>query len=95
MDLLEEIKADYDLCINNPYEYQKKANSISDLFSLKGRQRRKGDNCPAYVIGKYESSPFVMFGINPDYSPKNNPIEDTEARKSWEDYLNLYLNFFL
>jgi hypothetical protein len=51
MNLLEEIKADYDLCINNPHEYQRKVNSISDLFSLKGRQRLKGDNCPAYIIG--------------------------------------------
>ena len=71
-----------------------KVDSISDLFSLKGRQRLKGDNCPAYVIGKYETSPFVMFGINPGYSHKNNPVEDMEARKSWQDYQNLYLNFF-
>ena len=35
-----------------------------------------------------------MFGINPGYSPKNNPTEDMEARKSWQDYQNLYLNFF-
>jgi hypothetical protein len=94
MNLLEEIKTDYELCINNPHEYQKKVDSISDLFSLKGRQRLKGDNCPAYIIGKYETSPFVMFGINPGYSRKNNPVEDMEARKSWDDYQNLNLNFF-
>jgi hypothetical protein len=35
-----------------------------------------------------------MFGINPGYSHKNNPVEDKEARKSWQDYQNLYLNFF-
>jgi hypothetical protein len=35
-----------------------------------------------------------MFGINPGYSHKNNPEEDMEARKSWDDYQNLYLNFF-
>jgi hypothetical protein len=94
MNLLGEMKADYDLCINYPHEYQKKVDHISDLFSLKGRQRLKGDNCPAYVIGKYETSPFVMFGVNPGYSHKNNPVEDKEARKSWQDYQNLYLNFF-
>jgi hypothetical protein len=94
MNLLEEIKADYDLCINNPHEYQRKVDSTSDLFSLKGRQRLKGDNCPAYIIGKYETSPFVMFGINPGYSHKINPVEDLEARKSWDDYQNLLLNFF-
>jgi hypothetical protein len=94
MNLLGEMKADYDLCINYPHEYQKKVDHISDLFSLKGRQRLKGDNCPAYVIGKYETSPFVMFGVNPGYLHKNNPVEDKEARKSWQDYQNLYLNFF-
>jgi hypothetical protein len=94
LHLLEEIRAEYDLCINNPYEYQRKVDSISDPFSLKGRQGLKGDNCPVYVIGKYDTSPFVMFGINPGYSQKNNPVEDMEARKSWEDYQNLYLNFF-
>jgi len=35
MNLLEEIKADYNLCIYNPQEYQRKVNSISDLFSIK------------------------------------------------------------
>jgi hypothetical protein len=36
-----------------------------------------------------------MFGINPGYSPTNNLKEDIEARKSWEHYQKLYLNFFL
>ena len=72
MNLLEGMKEDYDLCINHPQEYQRKVDYISDLFSLKGRQGFKGDNCPSYVIGKYETSPFVMFGINPAYSSKNN-----------------------
>lgn len=94
MNLLEEIKAEYDLCINNPNEYQKKVDSVSDMFSLRGRQRLKADNCPVYVIGKYETSPYVMFGINPGYSQKNNPVEDMEARKSWEAYQRLYMNFF-
>jgi hypothetical protein len=35
-----------------------------------------------------------MFGINPGYSRKNNPVEDMEARKSWDDYRNLNLKFF-
>jgi hypothetical protein len=95
LNLLEEIKADHDLCINNPHEYQQKVDSISNLFSLRGRQRLKGDNCPVYVVGKYQSTPFVMFGINPGYSPINNPQEEIEARKSWEHYQKLYLNFFL
>jgi hypothetical protein len=81
MSLLEEIKADYDLCINNPYEYQKKVDTISNLFSLKGRQRFKGDYCPVYVFGKYHLTPFVMLGINPGFSSKNSPVEDKEAKK--------------
>jgi hypothetical protein len=35
-----------------------------------------------------------MFGINPGYSPINNPKEEIEARKSWQHYQKLYLNFF-
>jgi hypothetical protein len=94
LHLLDEIKAEYDLCINNPYEYQKKVDSISDLFSLKGKNRLKGSYCPVYVFGRYQSTPFVMLGINPGFSSRNSPVEDKEARKSWEDYQNLYLNFF-
>ena len=48
MDILEEIRSDYWLCINKPQEYQQKVDSISDLFSLKRRQRLKGDNCPVF-----------------------------------------------
>jgi hypothetical protein len=95
LDILKETKAEYDLCINNPLEYQLKVDAISDLFRLKGRQRLKGDNCPAYIIGKYHLAPFVLFGINPGYSFINNPKEDQEARKSWKHYQDLYLNFFL
>ena len=37
------------------------------------------DHCPMMALG----------------SPINNPKEDAEARKSWEHYQDLYLNFFL
>ena len=94
MHLLEEIRAEYDLCISNPYEYQKKVDSVSDLFSLKGKQRLKDNYCPVYVFGRYQLTPFVMLGINPGFSSKNSPVEDKEARKSWEGYQSLYLNFF-
>jgi hypothetical protein len=55
------------------------------LFSLKGRQRLKGDYCPVYIIGKYETSPFIMWGIIPGFKSKNSPVEDKDARKSWQD----------
>jgi hypothetical protein len=94
LNLLEEIRAEYDLCINNPLEYQKKVNSISDLFSLNAKQRLKWEYCPVYVVGRYQATPIVMLGINPGISLKNSPVEDMEARKSWDVYQNLYLNFF-
>ena len=47
-----EIRSDYWQYINKPQEYQQKVDTISDLFSLKGRQRLKGDNCPVYVVVK-------------------------------------------
>ena len=87
-DLLEEIKAEYDLCINKPEKYQQKVDRISSLFSLSGKKRLKAEICPVYLFGKYRLTPFVIFGIN-------SPIEDQEARRSWKHYQDLYLNFFL
>jgi hypothetical protein len=94
LQLLEETRAEYYLCINDHQKYQAKVDAISNLFHLSGRQRLKGDNCPVFVVGKYNKTPIVMFGLNPGYSLKNNPVEDQEARRSWEHYQNLYLNFF-
>ncbi|MGA9843220.1 MAG: hypothetical protein WBQ25_12980 [Nitrososphaeraceae archaeon] len=94
-DLLQEIKSEYELCINKPREYQQRVDYISKLLSLKGGKILRGDNCPVYIVGRYQSAPFVMFGINPGYSQINNPKEDAKARKSWEHYQHLYLNFFL
>jgi hypothetical protein len=37
-DLLEEIEAEYDLCINKPEEYQQKVDRISSLFFSKGKR---------------------------------------------------------
>ena len=79
MQLQEEIKAEYNLCINDPEKYQANVDAVSNLFHLTGRQRLKGDNCPVFVVGNYDKTPIVMFGINPGYSPKNNPTEDAEC----------------
>jgi hypothetical protein len=65
LHLLEEIEAEYSLCINNPLEYQRKVDIISNLFHLTGRQRLKGDNCPVFVVGKYEKTPIVNVWIKP------------------------------
>jgi hypothetical protein len=94
LDLLQEVRDEYELCIKRPAEYQKKVDSISDMFHLRGRNRLKGDNCPVYFVGKFEEASIIMFGLNPGYSSKNNPREELEARQSWHHYHNLYLNFF-
>ena len=49
-DLLEEIEAEYDFCINKPEEYQQKVDCISSLFSLKGKNKLKAD---MFMVRKY------------------------------------------
>jgi hypothetical protein len=92
--LLKEIRNEYQDYAQFPVEYEKKVDSISNLFGLRNKNRLKSDYCPVFVIGKYKTAPIIFFGINPGYSPKNSPVEENEASKSWEHYQNLYLNFF-
>ena len=94
MDLLQEARDEYELCINRPAEYQKKVESISDMFHLRGKNRLKGDNCPVYFVGKFEGASIIMFGLNPRYASTNNPKEKLEERQSWQYYQNFCLNFF-
>jgi len=84
------MKAEYHFCINQPEEYRKKVDAISDLFHLstaKGN-RLKSNDCPVYIVG--HSNEYILVGLNPGYSAVNNPIEEIEARKSWEHYLDFY-----
>jgi hypothetical protein len=78
----------------NPTEPENKVDLISKMFKLRGKNRLKSDNCPVYIVGKFQTAPIIMFGVNPGYSHKNNPTENAEARKSWRNYQNLYLNFY-
>ena len=94
MDLLQEVRDEYELCVKRPAEYQKKVDSISDMFHLRGKHRLKGDNLPVYFVGKFEEASIIMFGLNPGNFSTNKPREEHEARKSWHHYQNLYLNFF-
>jgi hypothetical protein len=89
LELFDEIKLDYKLCINESYEYKRKVNSISELLFLKGNKRLIYTDCPVFVVGKYETAPIVKFGINPGYSSKNNP---TRIEKQ-EFHGNITLNF--
>ncbi len=91
---MDEIKTEYDFCIQQPYEYKRKVNSIYDLLLLKGNKRLIDTDCHVFIVGNYEIAPVVMFGINPGYSSKNNLTEDREARISWKHYLQLYKNFY-
>ncbi|MGB9169298.1 MAG: hypothetical protein WCB31_10265 [Nitrososphaeraceae archaeon] len=91
---MDEIKTEYELCIKEPHEYERKVNSISNLLHLKGNKRLIDTDCPVLIVGNYEIAPIVMFGINPEYSSNNNPTEDREARISCERYLQLYKNFY-
>ena len=93
-DLLHEIREEYLLYTIDQRRYEKKVNSISDMFGLTRKNRFKADYCAVYVVGRFQCAPIIMFGLNPGYSSRNSPIEENEARKSWEDYQNLYLNFF-
>jgi len=59
-----------------PIEYREKVESISDLFALRGKNRFRSENCAVYVVGRFQFIPIVMFGVNPGYSQKNNPVEE-------------------
>jgi hypothetical protein len=88
--LEDEMKAEYYLCINKPEEYRKKVDAISDLFHLTTAKANRliSSDCPVYVVG--HCNEYIMVGLNPGYSAINNPVEDVEARKSWEHYLDFY-----
>ena len=94
MDLLQEARDEYGLCIKRPVEYQKKVDSISDMFLLRGKNRLRGDNYPVYFVGKFEEASIIMFGLNPGYSSTNNPREELEARQSWHHYQVSLSQFF-
>ncbi len=91
--MISEIKTDYDLCINQPLEYQRKVDHVSDLLSFKGKDPLKNNNCAAYIVGRPESK-FVLFSLNPGYVYDWNVKEDKELRQSWEVYQKFFLNFF-
>jgi hypothetical protein len=94
LDLLDKIKEEYELCVNKPQEYKERVDSVSNLLGLKGKYKLISDHCPAYIVGNYNQANVVFFGLNPGHSDANSPIEDKEARISWNKYQQLYLNFF-
>lgn len=94
MNLLETIKTEYELCIDNPKGFADKVELISTMLGLRGKNKLISETCPVYIVGKYEITPFIFFGINPGHSDINSPKEDKVARSSWEGYQTHYQNFF-
>jgi hypothetical protein len=81
VELTQEIRDEYKLYAQNPVGYEKKVDSISDMFGLTKKNRLKTDYCAVYVVGKFQTAPIVFFGVNPGYSSNNSPIEQNEANR--------------
>jgi hypothetical protein len=94
LDLLNKIKEEYELCINKPHEYKERVDSVSHLLGLKGKYKLFSEHCPVYFVGNYNQANIIFFGLNPGHSDTNSPIEDKQARISWDRYQQLYRNFF-
>jgi len=94
---LEEAKKDFELFHNDYEKYKEKVDNLSALFKLKNKAKLRSDYLPTYFVGNFEDKnyKYVLFGINPGYSEKQNPKEETWKKSSWEDYLNFVKNFFI
>lgn len=92
---MNKIKEEYELCINKPQEYKERVDSVSNLLGLEGKYELISEHCPVYLVGNYNQANIIFFGLNPGHSDTNSPIEDKEARISWDRYQQLCRNFFL
>jgi len=95
--ILEEAKKDFELFHNDYKKYKEKVDNLSTLFKLKSKAKLRNDYLPTYFVGNFEDKnyKYVLFGINPGFSEKQNPIEESWKKSSWEDYLNFIKNFFI
>jgi hypothetical protein len=94
---LEEAKKDFELFHNNYEKYKEKVDTLSVLFKLKDKAKLRSDYLPTYFVGNFKdiNYKYVLFGINPGFSEKQNPKEETWKKSSWKDYLNFARNFFI
>jgi hypothetical protein len=53
--MLDTIKSEYDLYKKSSTDYQSKVNSVSDLFSMKGKDRFKWNYCPVALSHSFGS----------------------------------------
>ncbi|MEJ2267993.1 MAG: hypothetical protein P8X70_02870 [Nanoarchaeota archaeon] len=67
------------------------------LFKLKNKSKLKSDYLPTYLVGNFKDNfeKYILFGINPGFSEKQNPKEESWKKSSWKDYLNFIKNFFI
>jgi hypothetical protein len=94
--VLRDAREDFELFYANPVAYQRKVDSVSDLFGLRDSARLRNDYLPTYVVGDLESGQYkyALFSINPGFSKKQNPGEEKLKDETWEKYLFFVHNFF-
>ena len=95
--IIDEAKQDFELFHNDYSKYKDKVDDLSALFKLKNKAKLRSDYLPTYLVGNFEDDnyKYVLFGINPGFSEKQNPKEETWKKSSWKDYLNFVKNFFI
>jgi hypothetical protein len=96
ISILEEVKIDFEQFKNDYDSYKDKVNNLSDLFKLKNKAKLRSDFLPTYFVGNYldKNYKYVLFGINPGFSEKQNHIEEAWKSESWMKYNEFILNFF-
>ncbi len=94
---IDEAKKDFELFHDNYLKYKEKVDNLSNLFKLKNKAKLRSDYLPTYVVGNFEDNnyKYVLFGINPGFSEKQNSKEETWKKSSWNDYLDFAKNFFI
>ena len=94
--LYDDVREDFNLFHDDYIEYQKKVDNVSKLFNLKNKAKLRNDYCPTYFEGNFEDNnyKYVIVGINPGFSEKQNPKEEALKSKSWDEYLLFIKNFF-
>ncbi|MDO8552647.1 MAG: hypothetical protein Q7S01_03930 [bacterium] len=96
VDMVKKARADFDLFHTNLAAYKKQVDGISNLLGLKGVARLRGDYLPTYFVGDIGNGlhKYALFSLNPGFSEKQNPTEETWKNSSWKDYENFTKRFF-
>ena len=97
LNVIEEAKEDFNLFHNDYQKYKEKVEGISNLFKLKNKAKLRSDFLPTYLVGNFleNKEKYVLFGINPGFSEKQNIVEEGWKNKSWDNYENFVKEFFI